>query len=232
MSVAAVAFDAAAIRAVLFDLDGTLLDTVADLAAAVNLMRADFGLQPLPEATIAGFVGKGADVLVHRAMTGVMDGRLEAGRFTPARAAFQARYLQQNGVAAVVYPGVLDGLEALHRAGFPMACVTNKPQVFTDPLLERHGLQGYFRHVLGGDALPRKKPDPLPLLHLAGLLGLEPGQCLMVGDSLNDAQAARAAQMPVVLVPYGYNEGRDVATIDSDGIVSTVQQIAGMLASA
>ena len=224
-------FEAGLIKAVLFDLDGTLLDTIADLAAAANLMRNELGLADLPLARISSFVGKGADVLVHRTMTDDADGRLEAAAFKTARASFDRHYTEQNGLTAQPYPGVLEGLEKLRAAGVPMACVTNKPQAFTDPLLGRQGLSRYFEHVLGGDALARKKPDPMPLLHLAGLFGLAPAHCLMVGDSVNDAQAARAAGMPVLLVPYGYNEGLDVAGIDSDGIVSSLEQAALMVCS-
>lgn len=219
------------IKAVLIDLDGTLLDTIADLACAANLMRHEFSLPDLPTERIATFVGKGADVLVHRAMTDSSDGRLADGKFGAARAAFERHYTQENGRSAKPYPGVVEGLQAMRSAGLQLACVTNKPQGFTDPLLERQQLDGFFDLVLGGDALPRKKPDPMPLLHIAQEFGVPADRCLMIGDSINDAQAARAAGMPVLLVPYGYNEGHDVARLDSDGIVTSLAQAASLVAT-
>jgi len=217
------------IRAVFIDLDGTLLDTIADLAAAANRVRADFGLAALSEARLAGFVGKGADVLVHRAMTDSPDGQLDNPRFTAARAAFDTHYTTENGRWARPYPGVMAGLERMRAAGLTLACITNKPQSFTEPLLQAQALAGYFELTLGGDALPAKKPDPLPLTHAAAHFGLPASQCVMIGDSVNDAQAARAAGMPVLLVPYGYNGGRDVRTIDSDGIVGTLNEAADLI---
>ncbi|MFK7964144.1 MAG: phosphoglycolate phosphatase [Burkholderiaceae bacterium] len=217
------------IKAVFIDLDGTLLDTIADLAAAANRVRADFDLAALPREQLEGFVGKGADVLVHRSMTGSLDGQLDTERFHAARASFDKHYTRENGRSAKPYPGVLAGLEKMKAAGLSLACLTNKPQSFTDPLLDAQGLAEFFALTLGGDALPRKKPDPLPLTHAAVHFGLAPAQCVMVGDSVNDAQAARAAGMPVLLVPYGYNEGRDVATIDSDGIVGSLDKAADLI---
>ncbi len=220
------------VKAVLIDLDGTLLDTIADLASAANLVRTEFSLPELPLERIASFVGKGADVLVHRAMTDSADGQLAETEFAVARATFDRHYTRENGRSAKPYAGVLAGLTAMKSAGLRLACVTNKPQVFTDPLLKRQEMDGFFELVVGGDALPRKKPDPLPLLHIAERFGLLPAECLMIGDSINDAQAARAAKMPVLLVPYGYNEGHDVAQLDSDGIVSSLEQAAALVTSA
>ncbi|MGD9942090.1 MAG: phosphoglycolate phosphatase [Burkholderiaceae bacterium] len=211
-----------ALRAVLLDLDGTLLDTIPDLAAASNAMRAELGLTPLPQSTLATYVGKGAEVLVHRALTESLDGRADPEGFARGMAAFERHYEQMNGRHACLYPGVREGLDAMRALGLRLACVTNKPQQFTDPLLMRSGLASYFELTLGGDALPRRKPDPLPLLHAAERLGAAPAETLMIGDSFNDAQAARAAGMPVLVVPYGYNEGRPAATIDADGIIESL----------
>lgn len=219
-------------RAVLIDLDGTLLDTAADLAEAANAMRADFGLPPLPQATVASYVGKGADVLVHRALGGAMDARLDDTRLAAGRTAFMRHYAVSNGRHARDYPGVREGLAALRAMGLPLACVTNKPQAFADPLLERTGLRDAFALVLGGDALPKRKPDPLPMLHAARVLGAAPHQAVAIGDSVNDAQAARAAGMAVFAVPYGYNEGHDVATLDVDAIVQSLLEAAALIAPA
>ena len=207
-------------RAVLIDLDGTLLDTIPDLAAAANAMRDDAGLAPLPQHTIATFVGKGADMLVHRALSGSLAGRVDPDAFERGRASFQRHYLRENGRTARLYPNVVDGLEHLRGAGLRLACVTNKPAAFTAPLLSRAGLAHYFAAVVSGDTLARRKPDPAPMLHAATLLSVAPHEAIAIGDSLNDALAARAAGMRMLAVPYGYNEGLPVDTIGADAIVS------------
>jgi phosphoglycolate phosphatase len=211
-----------ACRAVLIDLDGTLLDTAADLAAAVNLMLADLGRPAQSEATIASYVGKGAEVLVHRALGGALDARVDPELHDRGLAAFSVHYDRENGRQARAYEGVVPGLARMRAMGLKLACVTNKPQQFADPLLERCGLASSFEFVIGGDALPRKKPDPMPMLHAAQRLGALPGQTIAIGDSINDALAARAAGMTVFAVPYGYNEGHDVRTLDVDAIVESL----------
>lgn len=218
-----------AVCAVIIDLDGTMLDTVADLAAAANHMRADLDLPPLPEAQVASYVGKGAEVLVHRALTESLDGRVGADRLAPALDAFLRHYAVENGRSARVYPGVREGLEVMRAMGLRLACVTNKPHAFTEPLLERTRLAEAFSLVVSGDTLARKKPDPLPMLHVAATFGLAPSRVLAIGDSLNDVQAARAAGMPVVSVPYGYNEGRDVQLLDVDAIVDSLLEAARLV---
>lgn len=216
-------------RAVILDLDGTLLDTAADLAAAVNAMLADAGRAPLPVERVAAYVGKGAAVLVHRALTGDPEGRAPEAAFEPAYRAFLEHYRVENGRHAALYPGVLAGLEAMRAKGLRLAVVTNKPQAFIGPLLEQCGIAHYFELVVGGDSLARRKPDPLPMLHVCESFGLEPAQVVAIGDSLNDALAARAAGMPVLAVPYGYNEGHDVRSLDVDAIVSSLLEAAGLI---
>jgi phosphoglycolate phosphatase len=216
-------------RAVVIDLDGTLLDTVADLAAAVNGMLAELGRAALPEAAVAAYVGKGAEVLGHRAIGGRLDARVEPALHARGIAAFGRHYARENGLRARPYPGAREGLDAMRAMGLALACVTNKPQAFADPLLERVGMRADFALVLGGDALPAKKPDPLPMLHAARALGAAPAEVVAIGDSLNDALAARAAGMAVLAVPYGYNEGRDVATLDVDGIVGSLLEAAARI---
>lgn len=217
------------VRAAILDLDGTLLDTAADLAAATNLMRAELGLAPLAERTVAGYVGKGSEVLVHRALAGSLDGRVDEALHARALASFYRHYQVENGRHARPYPGVREGLDLMRAKGLRLACVTNKPQGFTVPLLERCGMLADFELVVGGDSLPRKKPDPLPMLHVAQTFGLPAAQVVAIGDSLNDAQAARAAGMPVLSVPYGYNEGLDVRSLDVDGIVDSLADAAQRL---
>jgi phosphoglycolate phosphatase len=216
-------------RAVIIDLDGTLLDTAADLAAAVNLMLAELGRPVLPEAAVAAYVGKGAEVLVHRALGGGLDARVDAAMHQRGLHAFLRHYRQTNGQHARAYEGVHEGLAAMRGKGLRLACVTNKPQAFADPLLELCGLREAFELVLGGDALPLKKPDPAPMRHAARALGATPAEVVAIGDSVNDALAARAAGMAVLAVPYGYNEGRDVRTLDVDGIVSSLLEAAALI---
>jgi len=216
-------------RAVIIDLDGTLLDTVADLAAATNLMRVELGLQPLPEQTVASYVGKGAEILVHRALGGGLDARVDGALHARGHAAFMRHYALENGRHARPYAGVRDGLDAMRAKGLRLVCVTNKPQAFADPLLERCRMAADFEFVLGGDALPRKKPDPMPMHHAAYRLGVAVGEVVAIGDSVNDALAARAAGMGVFAVPYGYNEGRDVRSLDVDGIVDSLLDAARLI---
>ncbi len=209
-------------RGVAIDLDGTMLDTVADLTAAVNAMLADFGRPPLPESTVRSYVGKGARILVHRALSGSLDGRVDEASADRGMASFERHYARENGRSTTVYPGVAEGLAAMRDKGLRLACVTNKPQAFAESLMVRTGLSRHFELTVGGDVLPRRKPDPMQLLHVCERFGLAPSRMVAIGDSLNDAQAARAAGMPVMVVPYGYNEGRPADTIDADQIVATL----------
>jgi phosphoglycolate phosphatase len=210
------------VKAVMIDLDGTMLDTVADLAIAVNLLLQKVGRAPLPEALVRNFVGKGIANLVKRALVGALEGEPDAALFELALPLYYDCYASVNGKHTVIYPGVRDGLDALKNAGFPLACVTNKSARFTLPLLEHMGLADYFKVVVSGDTLPKKKPDPLPLTHACAELGIAPRDMLMIGDSMNDTIAARAAGCPVFCVPYGYNEGHDVRELDVDAIVETL----------
>lgn len=217
-------------RAAIIDLDGTLLDTAADLAAAANAARADLGLEPLSLDLLATFIGKGVEVLMHRALAGHIDGRVEQESWQAGMRSFAVHYRRENGRQAALYPQVREGLAALRALGLRLACVTNKPQAFTDQLLAATKLDTEFELVLGGDALERKKPDPLPLLHVCQRFGVAPVEVVAIGDSVNDVLAARAAGMPVLAVPYGYNEGRDVGTLDVDAIVATLLEAAQWVA--
>jgi phosphoglycolate phosphatase len=218
------------IDAVLLDLDGTLVDSIPDLAQAANAMRADIGLSALPQATIATYVGKGIDKLVERAMAGSMEAPTPgAGPLDVARASFYQHYHAVNGQRTTIYPGVLDGLRAMQAMGLALAVVTNKSTEFTLPLLARTGLAPYFAAVVCGDTCARKKPDPMPFLHACTLLGTTAARSVVIGDSLNDTQAGRAAGAQVLVVPYGYNEGQDVRTLEVDGIVDTLLDAAAWI---
>jgi phosphoglycolate phosphatase len=209
------------VRAAIIDLDGTMLDTIPDLTAAANLMLREMGRPPLDEDLVRTFVGKGIQNLVERVLAAACDGAA-AEQFSRALPIYERCYTEVNGRHTTLYPGVREGLDALRSLELPLACVTNKSARFTLPLLEQVGLASYFSEVVAGDTLPRKKPDPLPLLHVCGRLGVAPPQMLMIGDSVNDAEAARAAGCPVFCVTYGYNEGRDVRELDVDAVVESL----------
>lgn len=216
------------LHGVLIDLDGTLMDTAPDLAAAANRMRADFGLPPLPLDRIAAFVGKGAEVLVHRALTDDLDGRAEPEVFARGRASFYAHYTVENGLQAIVFDRVPQALAQLRGRGLKVACVTNKPKEFTIPLLAKMDLARHFDAVVAGDEVAEKKPHPALLLEACRRLQLKPTEVMLIGDSVNDAQAAGAAGCRCMLVETGYNEGEGVAGLAGspglDAIVATLAE--------
>ena len=220
---------AAAIRAAIIDLDGTMLDTVPDFELALNGMRAEFDLAPITQDLIHPMVGKGSERLIRDVLALDYDaGHIDAV-FDDAMAAYQRHYLAINGERSRLYDGVVEGLQAMRGLGLRLACVTNKPIAFATPLLAQKGLAPFFELVYGGDSLPRKKPDPLPLLQVCRDFDLAPAQVLAIGDSSNDAEAARAASCFVLTVPYGYNHGRPVQSIDSDGIVNSLLDAAELV---
>ena len=211
----------ARIRSVTIDLDGTLLDTIPDLAAAANAMLRELGRPELPEEAVGTFVGRGIPNLVGRCLPGVEGEALHA-----AQAVFKRHYAIENGKRSRPYPGVLEGLAAFRDAGLRMAVITNKAGAFTEPLLAVTGLASWFEFAVAGDTLPEKKPHPMPVLHACERLGSRPEENLHIGDSKHDAHAARAAGCPVYLVPYGYNEGDDVRNIACDAIVDSLLEAA------
>ena len=219
------------IGAVIIDLDGTMLHTAPDFQVAVNRMRGGLGLAPLAIDTITDFVGKGSENLIRRVL-GVDFTSDQVGRhFEQALASYQRHYLAINGDHTTIYPNVREGLDALEAKGLRLACVTNKPIAFALPLLEKMGLRRYFEVVYGGDSLPKKKPDPYPLLKVCKDFGLPPTRVVAIGDSSNDVLAARAAGCGVFMVPYGYNHGQPIQAVDSDGIVSTLLDAAHLISS-
>jgi len=222
---------AGAIRAAIIDLDGTMLHTVPDFELALNGMRADFGLAPITQDVIEPMVGKGSEKLIRDVLALDFDTARIDAVFADAMAAYQRHYLAINGDRATLYPDVIEGLRALKALGLRLACVTNKPIAFTLPLLDKKGLAPWFELVYGGDSLPRKKPDPLPLLQVCRDFDLAPSHVVAIGDSSNDAEAARAAGCFVLSVPYGYNHGKPVQTINSDGIVDSLLQAANLISA-
>ncbi len=220
-----------AVRAAIIDLDGTMVHTAPDFQVAINRMRADLGLAPLTVETVIEFVGKGSENLMRRVLAVDFPPDEVEQRFADALASYQRHYLDINGDYSHVYEGVEDGLAAMKAQGLRLACVTNKPIAFAQPLLHKTGLADYFELIYGGDSLPRKKPDPLPMLTVCGDFGLKPHEVVAIGDSSNDADAARAAGCRSLTVPYGYNHGKPVQSIDSDGIVATLLDAARLLAA-
>jgi phosphoglycolate phosphatase len=210
------------LRAAIVDLDGTMVDTLGDFEAALNAMLADLSLPPVDRRFIGQTVGKGSEHLIRRTLQQVGG---DAALYDRAWARYQHHYLAVNGAHSQVYPGVVEGLQRLRAAGLALACLTNKPTAFARPLLQRKGLDGFFAVVFGGDAFERKKPDPLPLLKTCEALGTPPARTLMVGDSSNDAAAARAAGCPVVLVTYGYNHGQPVHEVPADAHVDRLDRL-------
>lgn len=228
-------FDAAII-----DLDGTLVDTLDDFVVALNLMLVDLALPPVERSVVERLVGKGSEHLIRSVLLYVekvplapigrapvaINMEADVARLFPeAWASYQRHYLAINGLHAHVYPGALRGLQLLQDRGLKLACLTNKPTAFAVPLLKAKGLDVFFSQVFGGDAFERKKPDPLPLLKTCEALGSQPARTLMIGDSSNDARAARAAGCPVLLVTYGYNHGEPVHGVDADGFVDTLAAV-------
>ena len=221
----------ASIRAVIVDLDGTMLDTVPDFHVAINRMRDAFGLAPITQGQIALMVGKGSENLIRGVLSLDLEDAAVTAQLDQAMAAFQRHYLALNGDYSVLYPGVIAGLDDLRAQGLRLACVTNKPLAFAAPLLAQKGLAPYFELLYGGDSFARKKPDPMPLLQVFTDFALRPDQVVAIGDSSNDAEAARAAGCFVLTVPYGYNHGRAIHATDSDGIVDTLVEAARLIRS-
>jgi len=228
--------------AALLDLDGTLVNTLGDFCEALQRMLRDL---PAPYASfsvtvplVEPLVGKGSENLIKSILelvdsAGVAPEIVASGAFSPhtlalfdlALARYQHHYAAVNGQQAEVYDGVQAGLEGLRALGWPLACVTNKPTGFAQDLLRAKGLDGFFEFTLGGDALPRKKPDPMPLQVACQRLGYSAAQVLMVGDSSNDAAAARAAGCPVWLMSYGYNHGQPIREVDADGVIDRLTEL-------
>ena len=196
--------------ALILDLDGTLIDTLGDFVAVLDRVLADLGLPPVSRDFVEHTIGRGSEHLLRKTLAEVGG---DAALFERAWTLYQAHYEALNGTHAAVYPGVVAGLDALRARGLPLAVLTNKPAAPARDLLRRKGLDGYFRHVFGGDDFARKKPDPLPLVKTCEALGTPPAATWMVGDSRNDAEAARAAGCPLVLVTYGYNHGEDIRAV-------------------
>lgn len=214
-----------AVKMVMIDLDGTLIDTLPDLAAAANRMLADLGRPAWDMTHYRAWIGNGVPRFVKRALTGKMEAEPEPKHFEQALALFRRHYGAAVSELSHPYPGVVEALERLTAQGFSLACITNKAGDFTLPLLKNLDLYKYFLLVLAGDSLPKQKPDPLPLRHACEHFGIDPSHGVLVGDSSNDVQAARAAGMPVICVTYGYNHGHDIRQSLPDAVVDSLTDV-------
>ena len=212
-------------QVVLFDLDGTLVDSVPDLSFSLDVTLAELGMPVRGVEAARHWVGNGIERLVKRGLTNDLYAEPDPELLERAMAIFRSVYAENTSRHSRVYPGVFDGLNWLRSQNVNCACVTNKAEQFTIPLLEKLDLAGYFATVVCGDTLPKCKPDPMPLLHVAGFFDASPQNCVMVGDSMHDMAAARAAGFAAVAVPYGYNHGVDIAESGPDKILTTIAEI-------
>ena len=214
-------------KVILFDLDGTLINSSPDLALAVNHMLKTLDRDTFSEEIIHGWVGNGAQILVQRALSGKseIDENLDAAFAADALETFLAFYAQNLCVSTVTYPNVPSTLKALKSMGYRLAIVTNKPFAFVEPILEGLKLTGLFELILGGDSLDQKKPDPMPLLHVCDTLGVTVEECVMVGDSKNDILAANSCSMQSVGVTYGYNYGEDIGVYKPSIIINDFSEL-------
>ncbi len=216
-------------KMILIDVDGTLVDSVPDLAYCVDEMMQVISRPTHGEKRVRDWVGNGVERLVRRALIGQLDGEPADEDFQRAYPIFLDLYAANTSQRSLLYPGVRKGLDWLKSKGFTLGCVTNKAARFTEPLLRDLGVHDYFSLVVAGDTLPKKKPDPLPLLHAAEHFGVSAADSLMIGDSVNDVKASRAAGFGIVCMTYGYNHGQDIREANPDAVIDSLEEIKGLL---
>ncbi len=214
---------------ILVDVDGTLVDSVPDLAYCVDEMMKQMDRPPYGEDMVRNWVGNGVERLVRRALIGQLDGEPDEVDFEKAYPIFLELYTENTSKRSVLYPGIGEGLDFLKTAGYHLGCVTNKAAQFTIPLLKDLGIYDYFEIVISGDTLAKKKPDPLPLLHAAEHFAAKPANALMIGDSQSDVKAARAAGFRIICMSYGYNHGEDIRDYNPDAVIDSMSEIKGLL---
>jgi phosphoglycolate phosphatase len=212
-------------KLVMIDVDGTLVDSVPDLAYCVDQMMISLGRPARGEERVRHWVGNGVPRLVERALTGELDGFPSQQAFDKAYPIFLDLYAQNSSVRSTLYEGVIEGLDYLKSKGYFLGCVTNKAEQFTLPLLKSLGIIDYFGIVISGDTLEKKKPDPLPLIHGANFFNINPNECLMLGDSVSDVKAARAASFQIICMSYGYNHGNNIADENPDLVIDSMKQL-------
>jgi phosphoglycolate phosphatase len=212
-------------KLVMIDVDGTLVDSVPDLAYCVDQMMLSLDMPVRGEETVRHWVGNGVPRLVERALTGELDGSPSKEAFDKAYPIFLDLYAQNSSVRSTLYEGVMEGLDYLKSEDYLLGCVTNKAEQFTLPLLQSLGIIDYFGIVISGDTLEKKKPDPLPLIHGASFFNIKPNECLMLGDSVSDVKAARAASFQIICMSYGYNHGNNIADENPDLVIDSMAQL-------
>lgn len=217
-------------KMILIDVDGTLVDSVPDLAFCVDAMMERLGRAPHGETAVRNWVGNGVERLVARALIGQLDGEPDEADFEAALPIFLELYAENTSKRSVLYPGVIEGIAFMKGAGYQLGCVTNKAAQFTEPLLRDLGIRENFGLVVSGDTLPKKKPDPMPLLHAAQHFGVEPAEALMIGDSVSDVTAARAAGFGIICMSYGYNHGQDIRAAKPDAVIDSMVELKQFLA--
>jgi phosphoglycolate phosphatase len=210
---------------VLIDVDGTLVDSVPDLAFCVDAMMSQLGMAERGEQRVRHWVGNGVERLVKRALIDQLDGEPDEALFAKALPVFEALYRENTSKRSCLYQGVQEALDFLQTTGVRIGCVTNKASQFTLPLLQDLGVRDYFEIVICGDMVARKKPDPMPLLQAAEQLRTEPQASMMLGDSMSDVKAARAAGFQIVCMSYGYNHGEDIRDYKPDAVVDSMAKI-------
>ena len=216
---------------VLIDVDGTLVDSVPDLAYCVDEMMKQLGMPVRGEAAVRNWVGNGVERLTRRALINQLDGEPDDALFEKAYPIFLELYAENTSKRSVLYPGVREGLDYLKSTGYKLGCVTNKASQFTLPLLKDLGVHDEFGIIICGDTLAEKKPHPMPLLHAAEFFGVKPENALMLGDSMSDVKAARAAGFQIVCMSYGYNHGVDIRDSKPDAVIDSMAQLQAILES-
>ena len=214
---------------ILIDVDGTLVDSVPDLAYSVDQMMGALGRQPHGEEKVRNWVGNGVERLVKRSLLGTLDGEPDEADFNKALPIFLDIYRKNVSDRSTLFPGVREALDYFKQQHYKLGCVTNKAAQFTIPLLEDLGVHDEFDYIVCGDTLPKKKPDPMPLLHAAEHLSVTPDNSLMIGDSISDVKAARAAGFQIICMSYGYNHGEDIRNYDPDMVVDSMADLIGIL---
>lgn len=216
---------------IMIDVDGTLVDSVPDLSWCLDETLKQVGLPPRGETSARKWVGNGVIRIVERGIANDLNAPHDAAIFEKAMPIFRALYAENTSVRSKLYDGVREGMDYLKSTGIKLGCITNKDEQFTHPILKDLGLWGDFEIVISGDTLEKKKPDPLPLLHGAKILGVKPENSLMLGDSTSDVKAARAAGFDIICMSYGYNHGDDIRDSNPDAVIDSMLELHDMIIS-
>lgn len=209
----------------MIDVDGTLVDSVPDLTYCVDEMMKQLGKEPCGEAKVRQWVGNGVPKLVERALTGELEATPNSDDYEKAYPIFLTLYADNTAKRSCLYDGVKEGLNYMKSQGYLLGCVTNKAEQFTLPLLKALGIFDDFAIIVSGDTLAKKKPDPLPLLHSAEHFDIDPKDCMMLGDSVSDVKASRAAGFAIICMSYGYNHGNDIANENPDLVLDSMSEL-------